>query len=560
MSADPPGWRPDPTGQHQYRYWDGEQWTDRVTDDAVASTTRDPAYNDGGTLVAVPPTPPPGPTQGNVSAGLRPDAPHAPDRAPGGHGPPGGRVVTKAPSTRTFVALGAAAAALIAAVVVFAVGHGGGATRGEERADDISDAALQARAETATSGANEKLRDVMRSAADQLQEAGTFVFDAEIVVPLPPGAFATVDRIELEGMVSLPASMRQRGRSTHYVRLGAEERVVVGDDAWRRGSAFPDSLDELPWIAEKQLLGIVPLPDGARQSAFDGVPDAFAATLIPQWLADATDHRDGGTDDGHRVITAQIAEGRVPRPGAATRPELTDATVELTVDHSDLPLSVRLSARIEGDMVAATYDLTAIGDSVTIEEPGPNELDSLPTVQEHDIAAVADQGVVPVGLTSPPGGWLLVDARVSDLPQDEVQSCTTASVDVTYRGPSKTWLHVSTRRQVAECEFLQPAGTPFTAGNHAGTVTGLGIDEGTIDIGLGPVHVADATLLDFDIDGMAVSVLAADVPDQDLAHVLASLNPIDPSKQAIRIDPPADPASGPASLKRSVLKPGRQPS
>ena len=34
----PPRWVPDPTGRHQYRYWDGAQWTDHVSDHGVTST------------------------------------------------------------------------------------------------------------------------------------------------------------------------------------------------------------------------------------------------------------------------------------------------------------------------------------------------------------------------------------------------------------------------------------------------------------------------------------------------------------------------------------------
>jgi hypothetical protein len=29
-SPTPPGWYPDPVGQHEYRYWDGSQWTPHV--------------------------------------------------------------------------------------------------------------------------------------------------------------------------------------------------------------------------------------------------------------------------------------------------------------------------------------------------------------------------------------------------------------------------------------------------------------------------------------------------------------------------------------------------
>ncbi len=34
----PPRWVPDPTGRHQYRYWDGEQWTDHVADNGVTGS------------------------------------------------------------------------------------------------------------------------------------------------------------------------------------------------------------------------------------------------------------------------------------------------------------------------------------------------------------------------------------------------------------------------------------------------------------------------------------------------------------------------------------------
>lgn len=30
MSSIPPGWYPDPSGQHQYRFWDGQGWTTRT--------------------------------------------------------------------------------------------------------------------------------------------------------------------------------------------------------------------------------------------------------------------------------------------------------------------------------------------------------------------------------------------------------------------------------------------------------------------------------------------------------------------------------------------------
>lgn len=37
MSEQTGSWQPDPFGRHQYRYWDGAEWTDQVADDGVTS-------------------------------------------------------------------------------------------------------------------------------------------------------------------------------------------------------------------------------------------------------------------------------------------------------------------------------------------------------------------------------------------------------------------------------------------------------------------------------------------------------------------------------------------
>lgn len=36
----PPGWHPDPSGRHEFRYWDGTRWTESVSDQG--SVSRDP--------------------------------------------------------------------------------------------------------------------------------------------------------------------------------------------------------------------------------------------------------------------------------------------------------------------------------------------------------------------------------------------------------------------------------------------------------------------------------------------------------------------------------------
>ncbi|WP_419926843.1 DUF2510 domain-containing protein [Candidatus Poriferisocius sp.] len=53
-------WEPDPTGRHQYRWWDGERWTDQVADDGVQSV--DPiSITEAGLPRDTPPLPPPPP-------------------------------------------------------------------------------------------------------------------------------------------------------------------------------------------------------------------------------------------------------------------------------------------------------------------------------------------------------------------------------------------------------------------------------------------------------------------------------------------------------------------
>lgn len=47
MSDSTPGWQPDPTGNHDHRYWDGSQWTDNISDAGVAGVD---AYQPEGAL------------------------------------------------------------------------------------------------------------------------------------------------------------------------------------------------------------------------------------------------------------------------------------------------------------------------------------------------------------------------------------------------------------------------------------------------------------------------------------------------------------------------------
>lgn len=76
MSAPSPGWNPDPLGRHEYRYWDGQDWTDDVSDDGVTS---------------VDPIDPPAPAGGEPTAPFDPTQQYTPpgQAEPYGAPPPG---------------------------------------------------------------------------------------------------------------------------------------------------------------------------------------------------------------------------------------------------------------------------------------------------------------------------------------------------------------------------------------------------------------------------------------------------------------------------------------
>jgi Protein of unknown function (DUF2510) len=146
MNSPAPGWHPDPTTRHQYRYWDGARWTDDVADGGVAST--DPLGDPP--LMASDPTAPaeatyapgadttqqadatrqyPGVQQADPSAPYYGDyygsAP--PPSAPGRKGPPAGLIA----------ALAVLAVALIGGLVYFLVRDDGDGSSGN--GTEISD-------------------------------------------------------------------------------------------------------------------------------------------------------------------------------------------------------------------------------------------------------------------------------------------------------------------------------------------------------------------------------------------------------------------------------------
>jgi hypothetical protein len=124
------GWQPDPTGRHQYRYWDGSAFTDNVSDGGATSV--DP-MTPAGSASNVPPTqsmptsPPTAPV--TMPAPVATPGPAGPTFAPPGGGPPaGGPPPSSGGSSKAPLIIGAivVVALLVAGFLLFKGDDGGG--------------------------------------------------------------------------------------------------------------------------------------------------------------------------------------------------------------------------------------------------------------------------------------------------------------------------------------------------------------------------------------------------------------------------------------------------
>ncbi len=136
MNAPTAGWNPDPTGRHEYRYWDGGAWTDDVSDNGVTSVDpvdgpapfgAEPTSSFDPTQQYAPqPGPPTGPPVGGYGAqpgpyGPQPGAPGYDPYGSSGQVPPG-QPVKSGPPTGLIIGLVAVAVAVIVGLVVVLTG------------------------------------------------------------------------------------------------------------------------------------------------------------------------------------------------------------------------------------------------------------------------------------------------------------------------------------------------------------------------------------------------------------------------------------------------------
>jgi Protein of unknown function (DUF2510) len=139
MTTPAPGWLPDPSGRHEYRYWDGGSWTPDVSDGGLTATdpvpglpspgdaaptdatsVMDPTYADAPTAAYGSPAQP-GAGYGAPSGGY-PTAGYPAGPGTGSGAFPPAKPPRSGPSTGLLVGLGAVALALVVAIVVVLTG------------------------------------------------------------------------------------------------------------------------------------------------------------------------------------------------------------------------------------------------------------------------------------------------------------------------------------------------------------------------------------------------------------------------------------------------------
>jgi hypothetical protein len=157
MNAPTAGWNPDPTGRHEYRYWDGSGWTDDVSDSGATSVDPvnpvdgpvgfgdDPtAAIDATQQYAPQPGPQPGPPPGAFGGPVGPQSGgYASPYGTSGQLPAAGPVKA-GPTTGLLVGLAAVAVALIAGIAYLVTsGDGDGdddiATETTQTTEDTTD-------------------------------------------------------------------------------------------------------------------------------------------------------------------------------------------------------------------------------------------------------------------------------------------------------------------------------------------------------------------------------------------------------------------------------------
>ncbi|HEX6568220.1 MAG TPA: septum formation family protein [Acidimicrobiales bacterium] len=294
MNAPAPGWNPDPTGRHEYRYWDGSTWTDDVSDSGVTSV--DPVG--GPAAPGVEPTAPFEPTQQygpqpTQQYGPQPGQPAGPQPgawgqqpgAPGAYGPYGSGQVPPAtppksgPPKGLIIGLVVAAVAVIAAV---AIALAGGDDDGETSTDDTSDTTGDTSSDTTSS---DTTGDTASDTTAGPEDADVFTLavgdclvddtrDGEVqsvpVVPCDQPHASEIFYSHIIDADTLPSSTEMEA---------IVDEQCIGNFESFVGLPYPDSVLEVTWLeptqeswdaGDRELLCMVVDPAGDVTGSLEG--------------------------------------------------------------------------------------------------------------------------------------------------------------------------------------------------------------------------------------------------------------------------------------------------
>jgi hypothetical protein len=251
MNGPAPGWQPDPTGRHEYRYWDGTNWSDDVSDGGVTSNdpvagTPEPTqpFDPGPQAPATTPQPtyqagydPSGYDSGPGAPGGPGGGPSGPGYGATGYGSSGGgypsygtppaQPSSSGPSTGLLVGLGVLVLVLIGGIVFVLMGND----------DDGDDTATDGQ-ETTTTAAGTDPTDPGTTAPPDGGESGGALVDAmaEGILSSSGGvlneeeaqcmAQAMIDEVGVDRLVELGLEAND-GSSDPLDSLTSEEQDAV---------------------------------------------------------------------------------------------------------------------------------------------------------------------------------------------------------------------------------------------------------------------------------------------------------------------------------------------
>lgn len=342
-------------------------------------------------------------------------------------------------------------------------------------------------------------RRAFAGAVDRLEQAGSFAYEGTTTGFSPVGG--ATSEVAVEGEVALPRTARQRSRGQGG---GITEEVVVGPNWWSRSARSAEALATAPW-----------------ELIYQG-PDGLGMTQLPQLLASVSGHRDLGTDArGRRRARATIPDGEIQ--GLLSAEAEGDGEVVLTVDGDGTPLVVELTtATPESGDVTSTWRLSRLGDPVEIALPPGTSIRLDGMVTDEDLVAAGIEH--PVGLHGLPRGWIPVLAEIDRVTRP---GCPTLRLGYAPIDRPLDQLGVSMAVNAPECEV------PKTLGWEGEPVTIAGLEG---EIGRGGA----GTFARLRSARVAVQ-LSVDLPGAQAERVLATLGPLDLSRQPEPIDGLAGP-------------------